>query len=688
MNNIYGEKKLRNKYLASNCGFTLVELVVVLVILAIVAAVAVPSLLGFTDSAKEKQYMEEAKIALTASQSMLSHVYNDNLDYVPQYLRDQAFETSGLSSDTEFLIWTKAKFNKVADGTYNSIAAYTIDSALYKSSDGQYIYYNSSDAAGKESWDLISDIGDVPAFDSAGNLKSAGNLIVVWSSNASLASRDTAKSRNKADSSGISGEGDTPSEKDRDTRFDKNKDGVEEGEDDNKEKMITVNFIGATNSKGKNIVYFDNKTTEVNENIKNKSFSYGSLYGFAIDDDFSVWSVAADENYDFSKLTWEYSIDPGYITDQEGFDSANVASEWLNGNVGTIISSIISYIDDEAEITLVANIEQLYYEVPLRFVAYSEVTQTVDVQNDSDDSVMFKYGRGEGDVSFIFDENEVPSDSIAVSDVNVSSADSNRVIKFYDDPIVNGKWLVCIPGKKEVTYLADKKQISEISGWIKEYVISLNSSDPKQVTDLISRGGITFKACANIYKTIYITATSGSEKHPNLSTFSAKTSTGIQAENEGKRLAIELSETEYDKDRYIYKKSDGQNVLLSKIDSIENYSLFGVKGSSGYDSTTETDIITIYKGTQKVKSWDIYDCDKLSGSKLDNSADAKTQKWDCSAKLLKRLFVDNKNSDAEYAELDTADFDAALKYFGGDPNSYFDGTGNAMINTYVPARQS
>ena len=40
-------------------GFTLVELIVVLVILAILAAIAIPLMLGFTDDAREKRYIQQ-----------------------------------------------------------------------------------------------------------------------------------------------------------------------------------------------------------------------------------------------------------------------------------------------------------------------------------------------------------------------------------------------------------------------------------------------------------------------------------------------------------------------------------------------------------------------------------------------------------------------------------------------------
>ena len=64
----------------NNKGFTLVELIVVLVILAILAAILIPALLGYIDRAKEKQYVLNAKSALTATQAEFSSLYGEGLD--------------------------------------------------------------------------------------------------------------------------------------------------------------------------------------------------------------------------------------------------------------------------------------------------------------------------------------------------------------------------------------------------------------------------------------------------------------------------------------------------------------------------------------------------------------------------------------------------------------------------------
>lgn len=51
-------KKLQKK--SNKKGFTLVEIIVVLVILAILTAIAVPSVLGYVNEAKEERYIQEA----------------------------------------------------------------------------------------------------------------------------------------------------------------------------------------------------------------------------------------------------------------------------------------------------------------------------------------------------------------------------------------------------------------------------------------------------------------------------------------------------------------------------------------------------------------------------------------------------------------------------------------------------
>ena len=58
-------------------GFTLVEVIVVIVIIAILAAIAVPSLTGYISKAKGKSAISEAKVVLTAVQSLAIEPYGN-----------------------------------------------------------------------------------------------------------------------------------------------------------------------------------------------------------------------------------------------------------------------------------------------------------------------------------------------------------------------------------------------------------------------------------------------------------------------------------------------------------------------------------------------------------------------------------------------------------------------------------
>ncbi len=64
-----------------NKGFTLVEMIIVLVILAILAAILIPALIGYIDSAKQKEYVLEAKNIMTATQAELTKIYAKDIGY-------------------------------------------------------------------------------------------------------------------------------------------------------------------------------------------------------------------------------------------------------------------------------------------------------------------------------------------------------------------------------------------------------------------------------------------------------------------------------------------------------------------------------------------------------------------------------------------------------------------------------
>lgn len=79
----------------SQDGFTLVETLVVLVIIAIMAAVAIPSMTGFINDAKEKSYVAEARTVSYGVQKYIMEEYaKGDLDAM-ELLTDITFNELG-----------------------------------------------------------------------------------------------------------------------------------------------------------------------------------------------------------------------------------------------------------------------------------------------------------------------------------------------------------------------------------------------------------------------------------------------------------------------------------------------------------------------------------------------------------------------------------------------------------------
>ena len=138
-------------------GFTLVELIVVLVILAILAAILVPALLGYIDRAREKQYVLNAKSALTATQAELSSLYGEGkTDFkdatTGKFIRsDVVKNTADTPKDTEFYVWlceNKTTTDETgAETTLGAVAGnhnrYTVKAAYYVEK-GYYCVFDGS----------------------------------------------------------------------------------------------------------------------------------------------------------------------------------------------------------------------------------------------------------------------------------------------------------------------------------------------------------------------------------------------------------------------------------------------------------------------------------------------------------------------------------------------------------------
>lgn len=132
-----------NKKKMENKGFTLVELIVVLVILAILAAILVPALLGYIDRAKEKQYVLNAKSALTATQAEFSSLYGEGSDVLGSDSKFPRSSTVAKTADTpkgsKFYVKIGGDASKGA--VPDNHARYTVTDAVYVEG-GYYLTYN------------------------------------------------------------------------------------------------------------------------------------------------------------------------------------------------------------------------------------------------------------------------------------------------------------------------------------------------------------------------------------------------------------------------------------------------------------------------------------------------------------------------------------------------------------------
>ncbi|MBP3233976.1 MAG: BspA family leucine-rich repeat surface protein [Eubacterium sp.] len=606
----------------SEKGFTLVELIVVLVILAIIAAVAVPVMLGFTDDAREKQYITEAKEALTATQAMISDVYTDNLVYISKSMRDKALETSGLNGDsTEFVVWTEKSF-KSADGTFDTYKSYAIASALYVVNGNTFVFYNN----GKwEVSDSLSIIGN-KAKDGASYSRGAAiyaedsNYITIWPSDSESANKDTAINKKYADNS--------------DELID---------DDENKRHDDSQNYDINKPSKDKQGVTVYISAPKAINNYVPLTVSGGDKYSVALTNsgfkNEVVLSPIDNIHYNAGSLVWK--------VEGQTFDNLDYVEEYLKSTYEDADS-----IKDSISVFVKGEIDERTVSVKVGFEALDSNTQTVSFGDGNDSFVEVKYRMANEDID--------PSNSFEYTDIHVVSKDP-LVIKHdgnWAEKGINGQYI-----KNGENYIfANASEIkSEVAGLTKTYVDNNVGNDESSMTAAESElktNGFTFVAPADIYKKVHVRGLLNNEK----TAFLGEVKFGSEKVDMFAETFVcnELTKKVY--------KANGSDETLSKgievADSVGNvvnhYSIF--TGHEIYIGEEKYTPDNIYKKAKKVKFWNLYDSafsyditDELNGSPEKNR-----EQYNCTKEIIEKLYKDSNSSFGEVAEVDMSDLTTKL----------------------------
>lgn len=649
----------------SKKGFTLVELIVVLVIIAVLAAAIAPALLGFIDESNRKTYIEEAKSALAATETMMSDVYTDNLTYISSDKRAKAKEVAQADNATQFVIGTVDNFT-FADGTYKSIECYTINTAIYKTKDGHFVclkdgewtVYDSAEFVqeGVEDADkqIIADIG--------------ANIIYVWpyeEGNGKYAS-DT------ANSTYVTAEGedkpDTPKKKDKMEEPSTEVDGEPTIKMDD-EIIVTLTagndgFVIKKKADGSKVDSID-VIFSVSSGASSGEWATSVSNSGAVDKNGVEYEFDAKEYYRSDSLSW-FDVAPHNYTD--------IGSSDLNNYLTTLVDKGVS------STVLRATRDEITKDIPLIFVASSNKYQTVTVsdstsQNKDRLNIHCKLASGEYTITASAASTDAIDFSGNASDIVTVSAktagdDSVHDARFYDDTNngkpsrVDGKWIIQDPESAN-SYIQEnnentEKTLDEIDDWVSSYVDAIKAANADNVDaaleefDALATSGITFEARADVHKKILVKA---KESEDNIS-----------FNGQPDEITLEFSQIEKAK-----FDSDSNGVFISPCTSdekeidVNTYSLFNPGGEgieSGAAALTALDGTVVkffddknsYKdsnsGTHKIREWEIYDSDiSLTYDETEDPRDI-TKDWDCSNLLLPNLFAANYNYDGEVAIVD------------------------------------
>ena len=150
----------RQKTKVSDRGFTLVEIVVVLVIIAILAAIAIPTMLGFVNKAKQSELYAQIRLMNTSATAVYERMYATGLfddrayteliyptpahpsDKEIQDVFNELFEKyTGTEIDKDHIRVFLRVYNVNGEVTYGFSISYLFEPPNYT----HYLYYNSDE---------------------------------------------------------------------------------------------------------------------------------------------------------------------------------------------------------------------------------------------------------------------------------------------------------------------------------------------------------------------------------------------------------------------------------------------------------------------------------------------------------------------------------------------------------------
>lgn len=628
-------KKYGSSQKDSKKGFTLVELIVVLVVIALLAGLAIPLVIGYIDKAHEKQYMVEAKAALTATQSALSDAYTNGMTSLPRSLRNKAKETAEASDDSAFTIWT-AKHFSVADGTYRTSACYSIVEALYKTEDDHFVYFDGTE------WTVYNEddeaLETIVARTNVTN-ENLGNIVYVWPCTDAEYAKDSANGTTSVDpeSEGIDV---------ADNSYDDTEGGesIPEETELNLTSSIDIDVYLVVPGTNKGLVFnpaaTDNKVhvifSYVSEN--NNGFKTDVGNSSLTSEEGSTYSIDAEKNYSFDNVFWHLGSLNSETKYKSIADESDSIIEYLKSYGATLDSASESGTIEP--VTFYASIDPSKIPINVFFMPYTDKqivsSDAAEAYTDEDSGrigikLQLEYNESTETLEGFPNESSisVSPNPDETSLANLTEEQRNAVVQF------NNEWFV-----------ADaSNNYSAVESSLADYAENWADANHDN-SDLVGEDGtgLVFEAPADICKTAYLVTDENSDR---------------MSFNDDQTATVEFAEYELDGTQYELRGSD-------RIEITDSYSIF--MDTDYFDGTglgMATGAIDLHvEDPNKLKVWQIFSCDAAKNITLDSDNKEirldNVREKDCTDSVLDTLYDDTYQNYWELVEVDATEITTRL----------------------------